>query len=171
MSKGPIFIPTFIATVDYQPARVLPRLFFYNGTKSCDTYFAEGYTSTTGSVSSSSLSVFPYFDHYSGSVPNSGSLSLLYNNENTPYGSIPSSSLYNDYWETYVELLYNPRTRLLTCAANIPLAKYFEIELNDVVNFRGNYFHLRSINNYNLTTGECTLELLGPILPDTLSST
>jgi hypothetical protein len=41
--------------------------------------------------------------------------------------------------------------------------------LNDVVNFKGNYYHLRAINDYSLKTGECTLQLLGPIIPDTLS--
>jgi hypothetical protein len=170
MSKGPIFIPAFISTVNYDAARVLPRIFYYNGLKASDAYFLEGYGSTTSTSTSASFSSFPYFDHYSGSIPNSGSNSLLFNNEVTPYGSIPDESLYTEYWETYVTLLYNPRTRLLTCSAIIPLAQYFQLELNDVVNFKGNYYHLRAINNYNLTTGECTLELLGPLLPDTLDN-
>jgi hypothetical protein len=41
--------------------------------------------------------------------------------------------------------------------------------LNDVVNFKGNYYHLRAINDYSLKTGECTLQLLGPIIRDTIS--
>jgi hypothetical protein len=40
--------------------------------------------------------------------------------------------------------------------------------LNDIVNFRGNYFHLRAINDYSVKTGECTVQLLGPIIPDAL---
>jgi len=65
--------------------------------------------------------------------------------------------------------LYNPKTRLLNCSAIIPLADYVKMELNDVVNFRGNYYHLRAINEYSLKTGECQLQLLGPIIPDTIS--
>jgi hypothetical protein len=50
------------------------------------------------------------------------------------------------------------------------LADYFNLELNDVAEFRGNYYHLRAINDYNLTTGECNVQLLGPIISDTISS-
>jgi hypothetical protein len=175
MPKYPIYIPTFISSVDYKPAKVLPRIYFYNGLKPCEEYFLEGYGSTTGSVVTASFEEFPYFDHYSGSfqagsgsVIEANSLSLLFNNEATPYGETPTGSLYTEYWETYVELLYNPKTRLLNCSAIIPLAEYFDLELNDVVNFRGNYYHLRAINDYNLSTGECKLQLIGPLISDTL---
>jgi hypothetical protein len=168
MSKGPIFIPAFISTVDYKPARVSPRIFFYNGLKESDSYFIEGYGSTTSTSTSASFSSFPYFDHYSGNVTDASSLSLLFNNEDAPYGDIPSASLYTEYWETYVELLYNPKTRLTICSAVIPINDYYQLELNDVVNVGGNYYHLRAINDYNLTTGECNLQLLGPIIKDTL---
>jgi hypothetical protein len=40
------------------------------------------------------------------------------------------------------------------------------MELNDIVNFRGNYWHLRAINDYSLKTGECNLQLVGPVIPD-----
>jgi hypothetical protein len=43
--------------------------------------------------------------------------------------------------------------------------------LNDIIQFRGNYYHLRAINNYDLKTGECEIELLGPILEDSLNIT
>ena len=42
------------------------------------------------------------------------------------------------------------------------------MELNDIVEWRGNYYHLRAINDYNLTNGECKLQLLGPIIPNAL---
>jgi hypothetical protein len=114
---------------------------------------------------------FPYFDNYnvvSGSFPTTDSKSLLFFNEQAVYGEVPTDSLYTNYWETYVELLYNPRTRLLNASAIIPLADYFKMELNDIVQFRGNYYHLRAINDYNLKNGECSIQLLGPILPDAL---
>jgi hypothetical protein len=37
------------------------------------------------------------------------------------------------------------------------------MELNDIVEFRGNRYHLRAINDYNLKNGECQIQLLGPI--------
>jgi hypothetical protein len=132
-------------------------------------YFESGSASVGGTAFPQEA--FPYFDNYnvvSGSFPTTNSKSLLFFNENAVYGEVPTDSLYTDYWETYVELLYNPRTRLLNASAIIPLADYFKMELNDVVQFRGNYYHLRAINDYNLKNGECQIQLLGPILPDAL---
>jgi hypothetical protein len=167
----PIYIPTYINDQNYNPARVLPRLFFYNGLLDCETYYIE-----SGSLTNSGVTIeqsrFPYFDNYnvvSGSFPTTNSKSLLFNNENASYGSVPNQNLYTEYWESYINLLYNPYTRLINCSAIIPLADYFTMELNDIVNFKGNYYHLRAINDYSLKTGECTLQLLGPIIADSLS--
>ena len=172
--KIQIFIPTYINSATYAPARVQPRLLFYNGKLECEPYWIEGYSgATTSSVASTQLSSFPYFDNYNvvtGSFPTTGSKSLLFQNENPAYGSIPTGSLYTEYWQTYTSLLYNPKTRVLNCSAIIPLADYFKMSLNDIVNFRGNYWHLRAINDYSLKTGECNLQLLGPIIPDALDT-
>ena len=162
----PIYIPTYISDQNYNPARVQPRLLFYNGQVDCESF----YVNDGGTVNE--VTQFPYFDNYSvvsgSQFPTTGSKSLLYFNENTVYGATPTSSLYQTYWETYVSLLYNPITRLLYCSAIIPLADYFKMELNDIVQWRGNYYHLRAINEYNLSNGECKLQLLGPILGDIL---
>lgn len=165
--KIPIYIPTFISDQNYNPSRVLPHIYFYNGQLECETYYIESGSLTQSGVVKTQSS-FPYFDHYNvvtGSFPSVDSKSLLFNNETAVYGSLPSASLYTEYWDKYVSLLYNPTTRLLTGEAIIPLADYFDLELNDLVQFRGNLFHLRSINEYNITTGECQIQLLGPIIP------
>lgn len=158
MAAESIYIPTYIGSVDYQPARVQPRILFYNSTKECEPYYI-----SSGSVATE-FTRFPYFDNYSGTETTTGSLSLLLFNETAAYGTPPTASLYNQYWEDYVSLLYNPRTRLLNMSAVIPLSAYFDMELNDLVQFRGNTYHLRAINEYNLNTGECKVQLLGPVL-------
>ena len=169
MPINKIFIPTFISSINYNPARVLPHIYFYNGLKVCEPYFFQGYSNgNTGSVVSNQRTSFPYFDNYEGQDPTSGSRSLLFFNEPAVYGTTPTGSLYTEYWANYINLLYNPRTRLINCEAIIPLADYFKMELNDIVEWRGNYYHLRAINDYNLSNGECKLQLLGPILEDIL---
>jgi hypothetical protein len=164
----PLYIPTFISNQTYAPARVLPRLYFYNGQVDCEQYWFD--SNLTNAIP---LTSFPYFDNYSvvsGSFPTTDSKSLLFNNEAAVYGEIPNQNLYTEYWENYISLLYNPKTRLLNCSAIIPLADYFKMELNDIVNFKGNYYHLRAINDYSLKDGTCQLQLLGPIIADTFSS-
>ena len=165
-----IFIPTFISSINYEPVRTLPHLYFYNGLKECEEYFIQHYPSgSTSSIVNSSQTSFPYLDYYDGLTPNSSSNSLLFFNELPAYGVTPTGSLYTEYWDTYVSLLYNPRTRLFNASAIIPLADYFEMELNDIVQWRGNYYHLRAINEYNLKDGTCKIELLGPIIRDAVS--
>jgi hypothetical protein len=57
---------------------------------------------------------------------------------------------------------------LINASAIIPLADYFDMELNDVINWRGDLYHLRALNDYNLKTGEVKVQLLGPLLEGTL---
>lgn len=168
----PIFIPTYISDQNYNPNRVLPRLLYYNGLIPCEQWWLE-----SGSLDNSGVTFaqnsFPYFDNYNvvtGSFPTANSDSLLFTNENSVYGTVPNNSLYTTYWSNYISLLYNPKTRLLNCSAIIPLADYFDLQLNDIVNFKGNYYHLRAINNYSLKTGQCDLQLLGPIISDSFTA-
>jgi len=170
----PLYIPTYIGSPTYQPARVLPRIFFYNGLVDCQAYFLQGFQfGVTNAIAPTEFTAFPYFDNYNvitGSFPTTDSKSLLFNNEGAAYGFEPTENLYTEYWSRYIDLLYNPHTRLLNCSAIIPLADYFNMELNDIVQWRGNYYHLRAINNYSLKNGTCDLQLLGPILNDIISA-
>jgi len=170
--KIPIYIPTYISADNYAPARVQPRVLYSNGMLECETFYIQGFsTPSTASVNVYAQTSFPYFDNYNvvtGSFPTTESNSLLFYNEESVYGTKPVNSLYSIYWSDYVNLLYSPRTRLLNMAAIIPLADYIEMELNDIVNFRGNDYHLRALNDYNLSTGEVSIQLLGPILEGSL---
>lgn len=168
MAVNKIYIPTFISSVDYQPARVLPHIYFFNGLKECEPWYIEHYTSSVAQneVTASVQTSFPYFDYYDALEPISSSNSLLFFNETPAYGVTPTGSLYTQYWDKYVSLLYNPKTRLIDASAIIPLADYFAMELNDIVQWRGNMYHLRAINDYNLKDGTCKLQLLGPIISD-----
>jgi hypothetical protein len=169
----PLYIPTYIGSIDYKPVRVLPHIYFFNGMVECQNYYIQGFQfGVTNAVYPEVQDFFPYFDNYNvvtGSFPTDNSKSLLFNNEGAAYGTQPTGSLYSEYWEKYVSLLYNPKTRVLNCSAIIPLADYFKMELNDIINFRGNYYHLRAINDYSLKDGTCNLQLLGPIIADSFN--
>lgn len=171
MAKRRIYIPTFIKDSEYEPTQTRPRLFFYNGKLDTETWYIEGYTDSSGTtIIQTPHTQIPYVDHYStGSVdntPDTTSKSLLYFNELTPYGTPASGTLYTEYWKEYVNFLYNPQTRLIRVKGVIPIAEYFNTNLNDLIQFRGNTYQLRAINNYNIQTGECDIELLGPVSND-----
>lgn len=175
MAEG-IYIPTLIADADFKPAVVSPRQFFYNGKKDIDRAWFFGGLDPLNPVTYTytPYTNFPYMDHYSGSAsspnPDSNSESLLFFNEETAYGSIPTSNLYTKYWERYIDLLYNPLTRFIECKAVLPFHIFTDIKLNDIILFQNRHYHLRAVNNYNLKTGECDLQLLGPIIEDSLDN-
>jgi hypothetical protein len=165
-------IPAYIADAQYNPTTVSPRLLYYNGLLDCPNFYIGGLDSGSN-FSVASQSFYPYFDHYlaiTGSLPDTFASSSLFSNELSAYDIIPANNLVTDYWATYLSLIYNPRTKLLTANGVIPFADYVGIELNDIAQFRGNYYHINAINNYNLSSGECEIKLLGPIIPDTISS-
>lgn len=166
--KIKIHIPSYISSINYDPARVLPHIYFYNGQLGCEDWYFEDKYGTGNPIDS-----FPYFDNYSvvsgSQFPSGDSKSLLFNNETSVYGAAPSGSLYSVYWDNYVSLLYNPVTRLINASAIIPFADYVKLNLNDIIEWRGNYYHLRAVNDYSVKTGECQIQLLGPILQGSLN--
>jgi len=167
MAKRRLYIPTFIKDAEYNPSQVKPRLFYWNGNLDCETWYMEGWETSGGNDTVfHSFTTFPYIDHYStgsGEVPDQTSDTLLFFNETNPYGTTPTKTLYSEYWSDYVSFLYNPVTRLIKVKGVLPIAEYFDTNLNDLIFFRGNYYQLRAINNYNINTGECDIELLGPV--------
>lgn len=163
MSIEKLNIPVFIANDKYEPTTVSPRILFYNGVKNTVGWWIND------SNTYSNITIYPYFDVYSGNIPNEDSKSLLFYNEESIIGTKPTESVYTQYWDKYISTLYNPKTRILEAKGIIPLTTYFNLVLNDIVEFKGNYYHLITINNYNVNTGECDLELLGPIIYDSLA--
>lgn len=165
-----LYIPTFISNDNFDPAIINPRLFFYNGQKDVDKdYLFQQLNASQTQTLTYLITDFPYFDHYSGDTdPTEDSESLLFFNETTAYGQLPSETLYTKYWDKYISLLYNPKTRFIECEANLPFSLYTDLKLNDIILFKGSHFHLRAINDYNLKTGDCKLQLLGPIIKDSL---
>lgn len=173
MAIEKMYIPTFIANAEFQPAQVRPRVFFYNSTIQTSAYNFRGVTQPYSEIVNR-IDYYPYFDHYStgsaSTLPSTDADSLLFFNETAGLGTTPTNSIYSTYWSKYVSLLYDPKTRLIECSAVIPFADYVNMNLNDIVFFRGNHYHLRAINKYNLKTGECELQLLGPIIDDSLDN-
>lgn len=157
-------IPVFISDSSFKSTEVSPHIYFYNGTKNSINYYINyGSNYTDGTL-------YPYFDVYDGQIPSKSSKSLLFYNEDPLIGTKPDESLYTLFWDKYISTLYDNNSRLIEANAIIPLYEYLKLTLNDIIEFKGNYYHLRYINNYDLNSGECNIQLLGPIIYDSLSA-
>lgn len=78
--------------------------------------------------------------------------------ERINYGA-ESNSLYNVFYKTYVESVFNPLKRMFKIKAFLPPNIIINYRLNDQIKIRDKIFRINSITT-NLMTGESELELL-----------
>ena len=70
-----------------------------------------------------------------------------------------TSTLFEIYYKTYIQDLFNIKARLLKTTANLPLSILLNYNLNDRFVISGKKYKINSVNT-NLQTGESKLELL-----------
>jgi hypothetical protein len=91
---------------------------------------------------------------------------LNFGQELNPYTSNSVSqstaSLYNDYWATYIEGLYNSQQRKTTLKATLPMSVLIDLELNQTLIIGFNKYRINAMQ-VDLTTGETELDLLNII--------
>ena len=74
------------------------------------------------------------------------------------YG-LNSNSLFNSYYRTYIEDVFNPKKRIFKLTAHLPSSVLLNYKLNDRFQIGDKVFTINSIDT-NLKTGESKLELL-----------
>lgn len=73
-----------------------------------------------------------------------------------------TKSLYQEYWVDYVGALYDPKKRLVTCKAVMPLIRILKFKLNDTLLWRGQEWKINSAG-LNMNTGSVELELINEV--------
>ena len=78
--------------------------------------------------------------------------------------AIADNSLYNLWYRSYIEQLYNLRTRVVKLKTKLPQTMLADIKMNDKIIFKDKKY---TINNFttNLTNGEVDFELLTDFRP------
>jgi len=69
------------------------------------------------------------------------------------------NSLYKDFYEPYIQNLFNDKTRVVTVKAHLPLTMLAMLTLDDAVILRDKKYRINEMKT-NLTSGEVELELL-----------
>lgn len=118
-------------------------------------------TSTTSHVSLSNY-IVP-----SNSIALSSSTStanINFQNEINEYtgGSTFTGTLFENYYKTYIQDVYNNKRRLTKVKANLPLKIIYNLKLNDKISLNNNTYIINSIKT-DLTTGKSDLELLNVV--------
>ncbi len=75
-------------------------------------------------------------------------------------GSLIENTLYRNYYEDYINSIFNIKRRNFSFnAKNVPFRIMTKLQLNDVVQIKRDYFRIDNYN-FNLNNGEVTLKLI-----------
>lgn len=70
-----------------------------------------------------------------------------------------TGTLFADYYQSYVQDIFNNKRRLTKVKAHLPLKIIYDLKLNDKISLNNYTYRINSMTT-NLTTGESSLELL-----------
>lgn len=89
-----------------------------------------------------------------------GSQTLNFNIEYDEFTGLENTnSLYNSFYSSYVEKVFNPSTRLFKVKAMLPLSILLRYKLNDVFRINGLDYNINQLKT-NLLTGKSDIELV-----------
>jgi len=89
-----------------------------------------------------------------------GSQTLNFNIEYDEFTGLENTnSLYNSFYSSYVEKVFNPSTRLFKSKATLPLSILLRYKLNDVFRINGLDYNINQLKT-NLLTGKSDIELV-----------
>ena len=72
-------------------------------------------------------------------------------------------TLFEKYYKSYIESVFNPRKRMVKVTAYLPLKIYLKLSLNDKIQLGQKNYRINSLKT-NLTTGKTEFELLNTIV-------
>lgn len=74
-------------------------------------------------------------------------------------GNISENTLYKNYYQNYIEAIFNIKRRTFKYKAMLPLRILTKLQLNDVLQIDSDYFRIDNYN-FNLLTGEIDFNLI-----------
>ena len=97
------------------------------------------------------------YHHYGVEQPNYAS---IFNNEFSTWdGNVINNNLYSRHYDDYISSIFNIKKRTFIYEAVLPIHIITKLELNDVLQIKGDFYRIDKYN-YNLLTGKTTLNLV-----------
>jgi hypothetical protein len=169
----------------YKGVKTKPKIFYYLGNKSIflntlgevydSTYVwatnyvfimpSNGVTNSIGSQEAPVISNTMPLGNPDSNKINNDSICILFNSElPTDVGvetfdavnAYTDKDMYNLFYENRINNLYNPNTRFLEGYFWLKLSDIKNLEANDIIKIKDQYFTWNKINQYNLTDRELT---------------
>ena len=151
------------------------KLFYYCGTPTTVleddgttiTYYMHSITPVTGIISAHSFTTYPVCTPFD-ITPSSNQYTLTSANKSLYWNNVPPlvgdltifnweenstaswSGLYSEYWNNYLNTLYDKQSRIMECYLNLSEVDIFNFKFNDEIFIKDAYWRVISIDNYQV---------------------
>lgn len=137
-----------------EPIQPVPRILFYNGLQPNPQPWYLNVLAGTGGTASAQNS-YPLVSPYSSWPPDEfTTLNLTFQNK-TPlwspqssYNGLPNDTLYSEYWEEYVDWLYDPYNRKVKATLRLDPYDINTVRFNDKIWIKDTWYFINKISNY-----------------------
>ncbi len=85
--------------------------------------------------------------YWNQAPPLCGDLTCFNYNQNSV---ISLKSLYYEYWESYLNIIYNQESRIMECYLNLNSVDIFNFKFNDEIFIKDTYWRILNISNYQV---------------------
>ena len=128
------------------PMKIKPRLLFWNGLAAQGT--SEDWYYTDGTTTVHNTTNYPRFTPYSVFPTTSSTINLNWFRE-TPYFTGPNDgkSVYEEYWNQYVQELYSNDARKLTAYFNLDSQDLRTLSFDDIIFIENAYYRILKVYN------------------------
>jgi hypothetical protein len=101
---------------------------------------------------------FPISASYSRTPSVASNYSLSFGLEDSASGSLPTKTIYFNFWNEFISRLYSSKSRIVIFKAYIPIREWLDMQLNDTIAVSGNYYKIQKIS-YDILKEIATMEL------------
>jgi|TARA_R110001599_G_scaffold169325_2_gene359268 hypothetical protein len=85
--------------------------------------------------------------YWNQAPPLCGDLTVFNYNQNSV---LSLNSLYYEYWQTYLNTIYNEESRIMECYLNLDSVDIFNFKFNDEIFIKDTYWRILNISNYQV---------------------
>ena len=135
---------------DMKPACHNLVLFFMDSDdyEASDSYYALGSLRTS----------YPHAGVFNEYPAQGRSKSLAFSLEQDINGSIPTETLYQQFWASYIARIFASSSRRVTMKGYIPVGEWLQLDMAQTIRVNDYYYKIEDMS-YNMVTGEASMNL------------
>lgn len=143
-----------------KPMVDIPRIFYYdqNQILSTSPFEMQNGVDASGLATFTTMYTAPYVSMFTDVSGIASTESLNFSIEEPTRGIPAVKTLYQEFYNTYVQRVFDPQQRSLKVKVYLSLAEYHTLEMSDNIFFNGHYYTIDSLK-YDLSSKMADLEL------------